>query len=97
MEAQRMTGTGYDQEDSYFHQKDQALLAEKRAQLDAQRVASATSAMTCPRCGAAMSEVALEHVKIDRCVGCGGVFLDKGELELLAHAKSGGLFRRLFA
>ena len=96
METQRITGTGYDQEDSYFHQKDQALLAKKRAQLDAVRAASA-SAMACPRCGAAMTEVALEHVKIDRCAGCGGVFLDKGELELVTHAKSGGLFRRLFA
>jgi hypothetical protein len=96
MKNQPVTGSGYDQEDSYFHQKDQDLLAKKRAQLDAQRSASA-STMACPRCSAAMTEVALEHVKIDRCIGCGGVFLDKGELELLTHAKSGGLFRGLFA
>ena len=88
-------GSGYSQEDSYFHRKDQELLAKKRAALDAQRSGSAAS-IKCPRCGAAMSEVAVEHVKIDRCTGCGGVFLDSGELELLTHAKSGGVFRRLF-
>jgi len=52
--------------------------------------------MKCPRCGAVMEEVAVEQVKIDRCTGCGGVFLDNGELELLTHAKSGGFFKRLF-
>jgi len=95
MGNERVTGTGYDQEDSYFRQKDQDLLAKKRAQLDARR--SASVSMKCSRCAAAMTEVAVEHVKIDRCTGCGGVFLDKGELEILTHAKSGSLFRRLFA
>jgi Zn-finger nucleic acid-binding protein len=97
MANERMTDAGYDQEDAYFHQKDLELLAKKRAALDAQRSASAsTAAMTCPRCGAAMSEVAVEHVKVERCTACGGVFMDLGELEILTHAKSGGFLRRLF-
>jgi Zn-finger nucleic acid-binding protein len=95
-----MTDAGYDQEDSYFHQKDKEMLARKRAELDARRAAagasSAAGSMTCPRCASAMNEVAVEEVKVDRCTGCGGVFLDKGELELLTHAKSGGFFKRLF-
>lgn len=95
MGNERMNPSGYDQEDSYFHQKDQELLAKKRARLDAERTASGS--LKCPRCGAAMTEVAVEHVRIDRCTGCGGVFLDKGELEVLTHVKSGTLFRRLFA
>jgi TFIIB-like protein len=96
MAKERITDSGYDHEDSYFHERDQKLLAKMRAQLDAQRAASASGSMKCPRCGSAMKEVAIEHVKIDRCTGCGGVFLDKGELEVLAHAKSGGLFKRMF-
>ena len=96
MADQRMTDAGYDREDAYFHEKDAQLLAKRRAQLDAQRAAAATAPMTCPRCGSSMNEVALEHVKIDRCTGCGGVFLDKGELEVLTHAKSPGIFKRLF-
>ena len=32
MAAERITDPGYDQEDSYFHQKDLELLAKKRAE-----------------------------------------------------------------
>ena len=96
MADERMTDTGYDQEDAYFREKDQELLARRRAELDAQRGSSVVGKIKCPRCGSNMSEVAIEHVKVDRCGGCGGVFLDKGELEMLTHSKSGGFFKRLF-
>jgi hypothetical protein len=33
----RITDTGYDREDAYFHQKDAELLAKRRVELDAQR------------------------------------------------------------
>lgn len=96
MANERITDTGYDQEDAYFHQKDAELLARRRAELDARRRASAVGTLKCPRCGSEMNEVALEHVKVDRCIGCGGIFFDKGELEILNFARSGGLFKRLF-
>ena len=96
MANERITDTGYDQEDAYFHQKDVELLAKRRAELDVQRRVSAVGKLRCPRCGSEMNEVAVEHVKVDRCSGCGGVFLDKGELQILTHAKSGGFFKRLF-
>jgi hypothetical protein len=95
MAQEHITDSGYNQEDAYFHQKDLDLLAAKRARLDAQRAAYAPE-IDCPRCGSPMTEVGVEQVKIDRCTNCGGIFLDKGELEILTHAKSGGLFRRLF-
>jgi Zn-finger nucleic acid-binding protein len=96
MADQRITDTGYDQEDAYFHQKDAELLARRRAALDAQRKNAAVGTLKCPRCGSEMNEIDIEQVKVDRCTGCGGVFLDKGELELLTHAKFGGFFKRLF-
>jgi Zn-finger nucleic acid-binding protein len=96
MTDKRITDTGYDQEDAYFHQKDAELLAKRRAELDAQRRDSSVGKIKCPRCGSEMNEVAIEHFKVARCTGCGGVFLDKGELEILTHGKSGGLFKRLF-
>jgi hypothetical protein len=92
----RITDTGYDQEDAYFHQKDAELLARRRAELDAQRGDFTVGKMKCPGCGSEMNEIAVEHVKVDRCTGCGGVFLDKGELEILTHVKFGGFFKRLF-
>jgi hypothetical protein len=92
----RITDAGYDQEDAYFHQKDAELLAKKRAELDVRRRVCDVGKLRCPRCGSEMNEVAVEHVKVDRCSGCGGVFLDKGEVEILNFAKSGGYFKRLF-
>jgi uncharacterized protein len=92
-----ITETGYDREDAYFHQKDLDLLAKRRAELDGQRKNAAVGTINCPRCGSDMAEVAIEHVKVDRCAGCGGVFFDKGELEMLTDSKFSGLFfKRLF-
>jgi hypothetical protein len=88
--------TGYDRADAYFHQKDSDMLARRRAELDAQRTDCNTGKMKCPRCGSEMNEVTVEHVKLDSCTGCGGIFLDKGELEILTHANAGGLCQRFF-
>ncbi len=40
--------------------------------------------MRCPKCGSELKEISFRDVSIDRCAGCGGVFLDRGELEQLA-------------
>ena len=94
MAGTQLRSPGYDREEAYFHEKDLALLGRRRAKLDARRSSSASRKLRCPRCGAAMIEVPIQQVKVDRCSGCGGVFLDQGELEILAFAKSGGFFRR---
>ena len=39
--------------------------------------------MDCPVCENAMITLELADVEIDHCVGCGGIWLDAGELELL--------------
>ena len=72
------------------------MLARRRAALDAQRSGSTVGTIKCPRCGSGTNEVTVEHVKVDHYTGCRGVFLDKGELEILTHGKSGGFFKRLF-
>lgn len=40
--------------------------------------------MHCPKCGSVLDEVVFRGVKVDKCFGCGGVYLDDGELEQLA-------------
>jgi Pyruvate/2-oxoacid:ferredoxin oxidoreductase delta subunit len=40
--------------------------------------------MRCPKCGHRLEETVYQNVRIDRCAGCGGVWLDLGELEALA-------------
>lgn len=39
--------------------------------------------MDCPVCSNAMITLELDDVEIDHCLGCGGIWLDAGELEML--------------
>jgi Zn-finger nucleic acid-binding protein len=41
--------------------------------------------MRCPKCGGQLVEVEHHHMKIDRCTDCGGIWLDRGEMEMLEH------------
>lgn len=37
--------------------------------------------MRCPKCGMELSEMDYKGIKIDKCLGCDGIWLDAGELE----------------
>ncbi len=39
--------------------------------------------MDCPVCKNAMVVLELQQVEVDHCFGCGGIWLDAGELEML--------------
>jgi Zn-finger nucleic acid-binding protein len=47
----------------------------------------------CPKCGLEMHPMELAGVEVDVCFPCGGVFLDKGDIEHLrrAHARRPGV------
>lgn len=45
------------------------------------------TAMICPKCDTPMREIRRSGVLIERCVSCGGVFLDRGELEHLVEGE----------
>ncbi|MBI1368493.1 MAG: hypothetical protein GC162_07540 [Planctomycetes bacterium] len=88
-----MRDLGYDAEDAYFHEKDQEAVDRLRQNLTSARKKQAADQsgephwLRCPKCGAKMAEVAMGPVKVDRCGGCGGVYFDAGELELLLKAR----------
>lgn len=96
--------SGYSHEDATFKKQEQEALARMRAELDAKRKATASGAsknahwMCCPKCGGTMAEKCFETVMIDECGSCGGIYFDKGELDILIkHEKSsGGVLGRLF-
>jgi uncharacterized protein len=44
--------------------------------------------LRCPKCEGTMRGVERNGVVIDRCAECGGIFLDRGELERLIRAES---------
>ena len=74
-------------EDEYFARQDAELMKARRAQLDAERAKAAAASqatMKCPKDGTPLKERVFHHVKIDGCPQCNGVWLDPGELEILA-------------
>ena len=84
-------------EEEYFVRED----AEKKRKL-ALQVKKETEAaelkrlkelhfMRCPKCGLAMQEVKYSGVDVDVCFACGGVFLDKGELESISKPGKDGV------
>lgn len=46
------------------------------------------SALICPKCQSPMHSYERNRVLVDQCTGCGGLFLDKGELEQLSAAEN---------
>lgn len=48
----------------------------------------AKAPIVCPKCLAQMLPVKRFGVEIDQCTGCGGIFLDRGELEVLSQAEA---------
>lgn len=76
-------------EEEYFFEHDLELARKLRAKLDRERearfVAQRREAhwMRCPKCGATLQEKEQDKVRVDVCPNCGGLFLDKGELELI--------------
>ena len=87
-------------EDEYFVRLDAELMKERRAKLDAERERQqrAASSPKCPKCGGKLSEREIGAVQIDECDNCGGIWLDKGELELIQDmdGKSSGFMSNLF-
>lgn len=51
--------------------------------------------MKCPKCGMDLIEVDYQSIKVDKCSGCEGVWLDPGELEAVAGLET-SLLGRIF-
>lgn len=49
---------------------------------------SAAMTLRCPKCEAPMRTYERNGVHVERCTECGGIFLDRGELERLITAES---------
>ncbi len=78
-------------EEEYFarqeYEKRKAALAEagsKAAQDERARILAVAKGR-CPKCASALVEVHYHGVELDKCSGCGGVWLDVGELERVAE------------
>ena len=88
-------------EDEYFLLQDAELIKAQRAKLDTDRLAAdrRTHHMKCPKCGADLREQEFEHLKVDVCPECRGMWLDAGEIDMIGRVNDhavGGFIRDLF-
>lgn len=67
------------QEDIYFAERDRELIAKLKAKL--QPVAKREYRLRCPKCPGEMETYTFEGFILDRCHDCGGIWMDKGELQ----------------
>ena len=81
-------------EDEYFMKMDSEKLDKFRSELDKKRMEEGKQKrkeehwMKCPKCGSDLEEINYQKVIIDRCIECKGIWLDKGELELLTEGQA---------
>jgi Zn-finger nucleic acid-binding protein len=84
-------------EDEYFVKEDAekkrriAQQVKKDTALEEQRRLKAAHWMRCPKCGMEMHEVKYGKVNVDVCFACGGIYLDKGEIEQIVTKETRGV------
>ncbi len=73
------------EEDRYFAEQDRKRLEKIReSELPPAQLG------LCPKCGESLSTRSVDEVDIDECATCGGIWLDKGELEQIVSRESEG-------
>lgn len=82
-------------EDEYFHRKEQELIAKMKAKIEGE--GSKSLEIKCPKCDGTLVETDFEKIKIDVCNKCSGVWLDAGEMTMIADQdEQTSWFGRLF-
>jgi hypothetical protein len=84
-------------EDEYFVRED----AEKKRRIaqemkkemaeEQQKALRELHHMHCPKCGMKLQEIRFREIDVDTCFSCGGIFLDKGEIDVIAAPQQKGI------
>ncbi len=75
-------------EDIYFAERDREVLEKLRERL--KKVDKTSSDLRCPKCPGSLETYTFEGHLLDRCRECGGIWMDKGELEAVIRKISRG-------
>jgi hypothetical protein len=75
-------------EDIFFAERDREIIAKLRAQL--QRVNKQGEGLRCPKCPGILESYTFQGFMLDRCRECGGLWMDRGELEGMLRKHSRG-------
>ncbi|MDX1764435.1 MAG: zf-TFIIB domain-containing protein [bacterium] len=92
-----MPGKPSEKEEEYFarmeYEKRQKALREKGTGMESKDRAKLKELhyMHCPKCGMDLIEIDYRGIRVDKCSGCEGVWLDAGELEAISELEKGGL------
>ena len=86
-------------EDEYFAREDAELMKKQRDRAHAAFLAAErkTHIMKCPKDGYDLAVSEYHGVQIESCPHCGGMWLDAGELDAVAHEEHQSLLGRVFA
>ena len=66
-------------EDIYFAERDRELIEKLKQEL--KKVEKGSPEVRCPKCPGQLETYTFQGFVLDRCQNCGGVWMDKGELE----------------
>ena len=92
-----MTMKPSEKEEEFFarqeFEKKKKLEEEKQKQFAADHKKNAKDLhfMKCPKCGMDLVEIDYKKLKIDKCSSCEGVWLDAGELDMVAKMDKVGM------
>jgi Zn-finger nucleic acid-binding protein len=75
-------------EDIYFAEQDRQRIEKLKSQLE--KVHKAESELHCPKCPGLLETYTFQGFILDRCRECGGIWMDKGELEGVIRKMSRG-------
>ena len=78
-------------EDIYFAAKDQELIEKLKARLGkVEEPGNKTPGLVCPKCQAKLESYTFMEYLLDRCPNCGGVWLDRDEVDAILTRISRG-------
>lgn len=92
-----------DKEQEYFHREEMERLKRLRDEHRRQQEVVERQKlkdlhfMHCPKCGVEMATTAMHGIEVEVCPGCGGIYLDAGELDRVLEEQERGGFASALA
>jgi uncharacterized protein len=86
-------------EDEYFVKQEAELIQRQRqlAESAAREAERKSHYMKCPKDGYDLTSSMYHGVQIETCPHCGGIWLDAGEIDLIAHEERPALLTRVLS
>lgn len=82
-------------ENEYIYKKEKEKLEKMKAEAREQLLRE-TSRNRCPKCGESIEPMVFRGVPLDKCPGCGGVWLGPRDLQILAEKDHRTWFEKWF-